>query len=338
MRGMVGAVHRFIKAIGAGPKRARDLSRAEAAEAMRLIASGAAAPEQIGAFLLALRMKGEHADELAGFVDALDEPSHVGARVPGGLVDVDAHGDGHEGRPSLLPAAACAAAALGTPVVLRVDLASSHTRHGIRETLLALGLSRERPLDRSRGERALAEAGLAVLDLASYAPALKRLVDLRPRLGVRTAAQTAAKLLDPLRAETHLVGVFHAPYLPLAADALARLGRRGLCVQAIGGLPEATPGKQVRVAYPGVSATLPSAPTTIDLRALDAEVHMSGDAAAANRAALEGREPEATRAAAAAALILHAAHKTEPLKAAADALGSLRDGGARAVARRLSTV
>ncbi len=60
-------MHRFIKAVGAGRKRARSLSRDEAREAMALVAAGAAAPEQVGAFLLALRMKGEEADELAGF-------------------------------------------------------------------------------------------------------------------------------------------------------------------------------------------------------------------------------------------------------------------------------
>ena len=58
-------MHRFIKAVGAGAKRARALSRHEAQAAMALVCDGAARPEQVGAFLLAVRMEGETADELA---------------------------------------------------------------------------------------------------------------------------------------------------------------------------------------------------------------------------------------------------------------------------------
>src|SRR4051794_2838098 len=65
------SVHRYIKAVGAGQKRARDLTREEARLAMGLVADGEARPEQVGAFLLALRMKGEGGEELAGFVEAL---------------------------------------------------------------------------------------------------------------------------------------------------------------------------------------------------------------------------------------------------------------------------
>src|SRR5579883_2008606 len=110
-------MYAYIKAVGAGAKRARALSRDEAREAMALVAAGRAAPEQVGAFLLALRMKGETADEIAGFAEAL--AAHVppaNAPLPPGTLEVDAHGDGRG--VSLLPAAACALAAEGVAVCL----------------------------------------------------------------------------------------------------------------------------------------------------------------------------------------------------------------------------
>jgi anthranilate phosphoribosyltransferase len=242
-------VHRFIKAVGAGQKRARDLTRDEAREAMSLVIGGQAEPVQVGAFLLALRMKGESADEMAGFVDAL----MAGVRpvtVPPGTLDVDCHGDGHEGRSTLLPQAACALARLGVPVLLRTDLANPYAKHGMRQALDELSLP----------------PGVTVLDLPDYCPSLARLVALRPLFGVRTVAQTLMKLLAPAEVASRMVGVFHAPYLPSTARALARLYTvPSLCVQALGGLPEAAPGKVVRVARGD------GEPETLDLRFLGPE-------------------------------------------------------------------
>jgi anthranilate phosphoribosyltransferase len=278
---------------------------------MALVCEGAARPEQVGAFLLALRMKGEAADELAGFVDALEARSDAGgARAPAGTLDVDCHGDGHEGHTTLLPMAACAVAALGVPVLLRLQRELPTARHGLVESLAALGLDVARPLDGPRAQAALATIGVAAIDLPQYCAPLDRLVALRPLLGVRTVAQTLMKLLDPLGCATRAVGVFHAAYLPSTARALAALGRGGLCVQALGGLPEAAAGKIVRVCDPG------GEPRIVDLRALPSA---SDD----------------ERIAAVAAVLLHAARGSDPLAAAADARRVLASGEARAVAARL---
>ena len=325
-------MHRYIKAVGSGQKRARDLSRDEARAAMSLVCDGEARPEQIGAFLLALRMKGEAADELAGFVDAIAARIDVGgARAPDGTLDVDCHGDGHEGRATILPAAACALAALGVPVLLRLQRHLPTARHGLVDALAALGLDVERPLTATRAMSSLGGVRVAALDLPTYAPALDRLVTLRPLFGVRTVAQTLTKLLDPLAASSRAVGVFHAPYLASTAAALAALGRRGLCVQALGGLPEAAPGKIVRVCRAGAE------PQTIDLRALPVLDDAGEESAPAlNRAALDGHEGPMMRAAAAAAILLHAARGVDATTAAADARRVLASGEARAVAVRLA--
>jgi anthranilate phosphoribosyltransferase len=317
---MVETVREFLKAVGGGAKTSRALTREEARAAMALIVEGKCAPEQLGAFLMALRMKGETADELAGFVEAL-EPRL--AQAPYGALDVDAHGDGHEGRASLLPAAACAAASLGVPVLLRTELASPWAKHGLADSLPPAAP------DGAAAARALASLKLAVLDLPSYAPALARLVSLRALFGRRTVAQTLCKLIDPLRCARHLVGVFHAPYLPSTFAALETLSRKGLCVQALGGLPEATPGKIVR-----------ALPANLDLRSLPSGAAPPDDAATLspaqqNQQALDGAEPALSRAAATCALMLHAALDEPILDAAARAREALASGAASKLARQL---
>jgi anthranilate phosphoribosyltransferase len=329
-------MHRFIKAVGSGAKRARDLTRDEAREAMGLIAAGQAEPVQIGAFLLSLRMKGEAGDELAGFVDAL-KPHLIGAAAPAGTLDVDCHGDGHAGRPTLLPAAACAAAALGVPVLLRADLDNPLAKHGLAAAWRSL--RGEGPWDATRAAGELGARRIAVLDLRASCPPLHRLVALRPLFGVRTAAQTLMKLIDPMRATKHLVGVFHAPYLPSTARALALLGADGLCVQALGGLPEAQPGKQLRVASPQNPE-----PSLIDLRSLGAAEAVTSDEEEAgpdaselavrdNRAALDAQEPALSRAVAAGALLIHTARNTPILEAAEAVRRAFTDGTARKIAQ-----
>lgn len=354
----------YIKIVGAGARRARALTREEAQDAFELIVT-AAEPVQVGAFLLALRMKGETVPELIGFSDSLAPYKRVAA-APQGALEVDAHGDGHEGVVSLLPAAACAAAACGVPVWLAVDADSPFARHGLRGGLAAIGLQGELGVDRAAQD--LMKAGVAACDLGHSCPPLRRLIDLRPLLGVRTVAQTLAKLVSSCRAAYRLVGAFHAPYVAPMAETLFLMPgvRRGLVVQALGGLPEARPGKLVRVADAGGTST-----RTLDLRSLgpawegegrdaerrevegkerDGEASMeedpesvapggtvSAEAAgrSANRAALDGTPGLAHQAAATAAVLIHAATGADVGEAAQRALRSLLRGEARAQAARL---
>src|SRR5262245_37658002 len=111
----------LIKHVGRGARLAKDLSAEEATQAMRALVSGEADAYQTGAFLLALRMKGESAEELAGFTRALREHAVLSLHREGRidrLVDVDYHADGRQGRPSVLVPAACLAAACGARPLL----------------------------------------------------------------------------------------------------------------------------------------------------------------------------------------------------------------------------
>ena len=150
---------------------------------------------------------------------------------------------------------------------LRLQRELPTARHGLVDALAALGLDVARPLDAARAARARS-ASVRRGGARSAALRSRRSIGwsaLRPLFGVRTVAQTLMKLLDPLgcaRARRRR--------LPRAVSARRRRRRwrrsaaRGLCVQALGGLPEAAPGKIVRVCRAG------GEPQTIDLRALAA--------------------------------------------------------------------
>ena len=245
----------FIKAVGAGKKRARDLTREEARAAMTALLE-TRDEAQVGAFLLALRMKGETAEELAGFIDALPTAKPIRA------LDVDAHADGHEGRPTLLPAAAVLAKRLGMDVLLRVDRTPVRGQHN-HVAAAADALS------------------VATSDIADEHPALKRLLDTRARIGVRTFVNSLVKLWSPRGATARLVGIFHGPYHGPMSRSLTLIGARGLVVQAQGGLPEPHPDKPSKLT-PAGGATF-----TFDPRPVGGQPLQSSDSLALNRAALD---------------------------------------------------
>src|SRR5215831_12059657 len=232
----------LIKHVGRGARLAKALPEDEAEAAMRALVSGEADPVQTGAFLVAMRMKSETAEELAGFVRALRGAIAV-PLAPVDL-DVDVHADGRAGRPSVALAAACVVASFGTRVLLRGWFGSPHARNDLGEAYARLGL------DPARGVAAAARSPVTVVDLETYAPRIAGLLLLRTRLGVRTCVHSAVKLLDPTGARRTLAGIFHGPYHEPVAGAARLLGAvRAAVVQAAGGLPEVAPDKPTRVSF-----------------------------------------------------------------------------------------
>jgi anthranilate phosphoribosyltransferase len=254
----------LIKHVGRGARLAKDLSLEEAAWAMRAIVSGEANAYQTGAFLLAMRMKGESAVELAGFTTALREVATLPIRNGfEGLLDVDYHADGREGRPAVVIPAACVAAALGTRPLIRGAFGGPFAKTDLDELLVRLALDPRRGLGAAR--RSLHEAGFAVVDLSSYAPRVAELLELRAKLGVRTCVNSAVKLLDPAGTRRQLVGIFHGPYHEPVAGAARILGaERAAVVQAPGGVPEPQPDRPTKITLVDARLPSPSSPLAID--------------------------------------------------------------------------
>ncbi len=229
--------HRFaqyVRTLGRGPGRSRNLTREEARTALGMVLQGEADPHQVGAFLMLLRYRGEDPAEMAGLVEACRES--MGAGLPAGCAAVDldwpSYGAGRtRGEPWFL----LAALALGRAGHRVLMHGSNEFSRGtaVAEGLATLGMRAAR--DRGDAVRLLDEAGFAYLPLAAMCPALDRLLRLRSLLGLRSPLNTAARLVNPFDARAGVDGVFHPGYIALHLQTAERLGRQRLVVVKGGG-------------------------------------------------------------------------------------------------------
>ncbi|HEV7369408.1 glycosyl transferase family protein [Arenibaculum sp.] len=214
----------WLRIVGKGPGRGRALDRQEARDAFAAILERRAEDLQVGAFLLLLRYRGETPEELAGFVEAAR--NHHGWPPLGGpsAADLDwpSYATGpSRGAPWFLLSALLLARA-GVRVLMHGVQPPDNPRSA--EAIAArLGL----PTATGPSEAAahLRDAGFAYVPLRFMAPALDRLMGMRPLLGLRTPVNSLLKLVNPAAAPAVIQGVFHPPYLDLHARAAAALGQ-----------------------------------------------------------------------------------------------------------------
>jgi len=229
-------MHTLIAKIAAGQKTSKDLTWEEAKRAMRALIEREATPAQVGAFLAAMRWKGESVSELAAFTATAREyvpPLSIATSRP--VIDLPLYA-GKQETFHVSVAAAIVAAAAGVAVLLHGH-DSAAERSGVPGVLAALGV----PVDLSPAQvaDAVGTKGVGYLDLALYHPPLARFLDLRAELGVRTVIHPVVKLLNPARAKAQLIGVTHPPYLEKTAEAVKMLGgKRALIVRGVDGEPE----------------------------------------------------------------------------------------------------
>lgn len=237
----MSALTPFLRIVARGPTLSRSLTTAEAEAAMGLILDSAVAPEQLGAFLLVLRNRGETAAELAGMVRAARARLAIGA-LPAVDLDWPSYADAHRQLPYFLLAARLVADA-GVRVLLHgcAGAGPATTRHG----LAALGLQPARANDEAAEQ--LHRSRLAYLPLERLSGRLKELFNLRQVLGVRTAINSVARELNPAHAPAMLQGVFHPPYIPLHVAVQRALEQpRALTFKGGGGEAQRNPDKPCR--------------------------------------------------------------------------------------------
>jgi anthranilate phosphoribosyltransferase len=216
-----------------------DLSRDEAREVMGAIMRGEATAAQIGGFLVALRVKGETADEIAGCAEAMRE--HVLAVHPRRDDLVDTAGTGGDGANTfnISTAAALVAAAAGAGVAKHGNRAASSAT-GAADVLEALGFTLELP--RERIERSIDELGFGFLFAQAHHPAMRHAAPVRRELATRTVFNVLGPLTNPAGARAQLVGVYSPAIVHTIAEALVRLGaRRAYVVHGAGGIDELSP-------------------------------------------------------------------------------------------------
>ncbi|MBJ3763745.1 glycosyl transferase family protein [Maribius pontilimi] len=222
----------YVQILARGQGRARGFTRDEAAAAMTAMLAADAAPEAVGAILMLLRMKGETADEIAGFAAAARNalPDWTGPRP---ALDWPSYAAGRtRGLPWFLLSARLVADA-GVPVLLHGW--NAHQGHGadLRAALPVIGL-RAADSIRTAGA-ALGSDGIAYLPLEILSPPLRALLGLRDTLGLRSCINTVCRMLNPGTAPAAVQGVFHPPYRELQADAGRLLGLDRLTVLKGGG-------------------------------------------------------------------------------------------------------
>ncbi len=216
-----------------------DLSREEARAVMGEIMSGSATPAQIGGFLIALRLKSETADEIAGCAEAMRE--HVLSVNPkrDDLVDTAGTGGDGAGTFNISTAAALVAAAAGAGVAKHGNRAVSSSS-GSADVLEALGFDLEQPAPRI--ERSIDELGFGFLFAPSHHPAMRHAAPVRRELAARTVFNVLGPLTNPAGARAQVVGVYAPELVPTIAEVLAQLGsRRAFVVHGAGGVDELSP-------------------------------------------------------------------------------------------------
>jgi anthranilate phosphoribosyltransferase len=217
----------------------RDLSREEAHGAMNTIMSGDATQAQIAGFLVALRAKGETADEIAGCAEAMRE--HVLAVKPKRKDLVDIVGTGGDGANTynISTAAALVAAGAGAGIAKHGNRAASSAT-GAADVLEALGFRLD--LEPEQIERSIDELGFGFLFAQAHHPAMKHAAPVRRELATRTVFNVLGPLTNPAGARALVLGVYSPELARTLAAALVQLGvTRAYVVHGAGGIDELSP-------------------------------------------------------------------------------------------------
>ncbi|HWQ44771.1 MAG TPA: anthranilate phosphoribosyltransferase [Methanosarcina barkeri] len=210
-------MQRYIKKLEEG----LDLSSKEAEAAVGKILS-TAYDEEIGAFLLALRAKGEKPEEIAGFVRGMKKAANtIRPRTPFRLVDTCGTGGDGLNTINVSTAAAIVTAAAGVPVAKHGNRAVT-SMSGSSDVLEALGIKIELAPEHVR--KTIEEIGIGFMFAPVFHPAMKRVAGVRKKLGVRTVFNILGPLTNPAGAKGQVIGVFDKRLCEPIAFALAELG------------------------------------------------------------------------------------------------------------------
>ncbi|MEM1343156.1 MAG: anthranilate phosphoribosyltransferase [Pseudomonadota bacterium] len=310
------------------------LSLAQAEEAFAAIMDGAASPAQIGAFLLALRTRGEAVDEITAAAGAMRARMER-VVAPEGAMDIVGTGGDGKGTLNISTAAAFVVAGAGVTVAKHGNRALS-SQAGAGDLLSEMGI--EVMLPAAATERALAEAGICFMMAPMHHPAMRHVQPVRVELGTRTVFNILGPLTNPAGVRYQLTGAFARAWLRPMAETLARLGSTAAwLVHGHDGTDELSiaGASHVAILHSGAVTETEIHPEDAGLPVHPFEAILGGtpaDNARAFRALLDGA-PGAYRDAvvlnAAAALVV-VGRASDLKEGAAQATESLQSGAARA--------
>ncbi|HEY8137719.1 MAG TPA: anthranilate phosphoribosyltransferase [Methylocystis sp.] len=213
------------------------LSRERAREALSLILEGAATPAQLGAFLMALRQRGETPEELIGAAQAM-RAAMIRVEAPEDAIDIVGTGGDSANTYNISTLAAIIAAAAGIPVAKHGGKAAS-SRSGATDVLAELGV--KVGIDATSAGACLRDAGICFMAAPTHHPALRHAAPVRSELGLRTIFNLLGPLCNPAGVKRQVLGVYAPEWLEPMALALRELGsERAWLLHGSDGLDEAT--------------------------------------------------------------------------------------------------
>lgn len=206
----------FIAKAAAGER----LTREEAESAFDIIMSGAATPSQIGGFLMALRVRGETVDEIAGAVCSM-RGRMTPVDAPDDAIDIVGTGGDASGTYNISTCAAFVVAGAGVPVAKHGNRALS-SKSGAADALAALGVKIDLPPQKISA--CIHEAGIGFMFAPNHHAAMRHVGPSRVELGTRTVFNLLGPLCNPARVKRYMLGVFAREWVEPIAEVLHNLG------------------------------------------------------------------------------------------------------------------
>lgn len=215
---------------------AKQLDATEAKEAFDIMMTGRATPSQIGAFLMALRVRGETVAEISGAVSSMmSRVTEV--KAPDNAIDIVGTGGDQSGSYNVSSCAAFVIAGAGIPVAKHGNRALS-SRSGSADALIALGVNIE--ADAALISQCIYEAGLGFMFAPNHHSSMRHVGPSRVELGTRTIFNLLGPLSNPARVKRQLVGVYAQEWVEPLAHVLKELGSERAWVVYGDGLDEVT--------------------------------------------------------------------------------------------------
>lgn len=268
----------------------KELSFEEAKDAFNIIMSGEATPSQIGAFLMALRVRGETVAEISGAVATMREKM-LRVEAPEGAVDIVGTGGDGSHSVNISTASAFVIAGAGVPVAKHGNRGLS-SQTGAADVLMALGVK----IDKSPEAigRFIREASVGFMFAPAHHPAMKHVGPTRVELGTRTIFNLLGPLSNPAGVTRQMVGVFAPEWVAPLAETLKNLGADHAWVVHGDGFDEITTTGETHVAElsGGSVRSFTVSPESVGLKRHTQEDLRGGDAAFnadALRAVLAGK-------------------------------------------------
>ena len=222
-------ISHYLKEIGRGKQGARSLAREQAADRFGLILDGQASDLEVGAFCIAMRVKGETPEEMCGFLDATHARLQRAASASGKPVVVLPSYNGARRLPVLTPLLAGLVARRGLPVLIH-GTSTESSRVFVRDVLHAIDVQE------AAAAPVLRDGQVAFAPTEVLHPGLKRLLDARRSIGLRNSAHSLVKLMNPCAGAAVIVSSYtHPEYAISMADVFQRMQATALLLRGTEG-------------------------------------------------------------------------------------------------------